>query len=129
MANKKRMKKSTYLIVWSLVFALILGATGIANGVALYWDSALSLYFGEVGGQQSAEGQTGDSIYFPSDYANSDARLEGDKNVAYRIASEGAVLLKNDNAALPMAGGKISLFGIDAKSGNLQRRWRPTASP
>ena len=121
MANKKRMKKSTYLIVWSLVFALILGATGIANGVALYWDSALSLYFGEVGGQQSAEGQTGDSIYFPSDYANSDARLEGDKNVAYRIASEGAVLLKNDNAALPMAGGKISLFGIDAKSSNLQK--------
>ena len=121
MANKKRMKKSTYLIVWLLVFALILGATGIANGVALYWDSALSLYFGEVGGQQSAEGQTGDSIYFPSDYANSDARLEGDKNVAYRIASEGAVLLKNDNAALPMAGGKISLFGIDAKSGNLQK--------
>lgn len=66
MANKKRMKKSTYLIVWSLVFALILGATGIANGVALYWDSALSLYFGEVGGQQSAEARPATASISPA---------------------------------------------------------------
>ena len=120
MAAKKRMKKSTYLIIWSLVFALILGATGAANGVALYWDSALSLFFGEIGGQQSAEGATGEGIYFASDYASSEERLAGNGEIVYRIAAEGAVLLKNENDTLPLAAGKISLFGIDSKTSGLQ---------
>ena len=40
MATKKGMKKSTYLILWSVIFALVLGAMGIANYEALKWDSA-----------------------------------------------------------------------------------------
>ena len=41
--------------------------------------------------------------------------------VANLIVAEGAVLLKNEKNALPMKGGKISLFGIDNKSGVLRR--------
>ena len=46
---KKGMKKSTYLIIWTLVIALLCSAVGVVNYEALYWDSALTLYFGEVG--------------------------------------------------------------------------------
>ena len=119
MATKKGMKKSTYLILWSVIFALVLGAMGIANYEALKWDSALTLYFGEVGGQQSAEGQEGDSIYFPSDFKSAEERLAHSRDIAARITGEGAVLLKN-NGALPMAAGKVSLFGIDNKTNGLK---------
>ncbi len=119
MSTKKGMKKSTYLILWSVIFALVLGAMGIANYEALKWDSALTLYFGEVGGQQSAEGQEGDSIYFPSDFKSAEERLAHSTDISARITGEGAVLLKNDGA-LPMAAGKVSLFGIDNKTNGLK---------
>ena len=40
-AAKKGMKKSTYLIIWTLVIALLCSAVGVVNYEALYWDSAL----------------------------------------------------------------------------------------
>ena len=119
MTAKKGMKKSTYLTLWSVIFALILGAVGIANYEALKWDSALTLYFGELGGQQSAEGMEGDNIYYPSDFKSAEERLAHSEDIARRIAAEGAVLLKNDGA-LPLAAGKVSLLGIDNKTNGLQ---------
>ena len=119
MSQKKGMSKAKYLTIWSLIFALILGAMGVANYEALKWDSALTLYFGEVGGQQSAEGQEGDSIYFPSDFKTPEERLAHSQDIAARITGEGAVLLKN-TGALPMAAGKVSLFGIDNKTNGLK---------
>ena len=120
MSTKKGMSKAKYLTLWSLIFALVLSAVGLANYEALKWDSALSLYFGEVGGQQTAEGQVGDSIYFPSDYKSAEERLAHSEDIANRITGEGAVLLRNENSALPMAAGKVSLFGIDNKTNGLK---------
>ena len=119
MSAKKGMSKGKYLTIWSLIFALVIGAVGLANYEALKWDSALTLYFGEVGGQQSAEGQEGDSIYYPSDYKTAEERLAHSLDISNRITGEGAVLLKN-NGALPMAAGKVSLFGIDNKTNGLK---------
>lgn len=34
---KKGMKKSTYLIIWTLVIALLCSAVGVVNYEALYW--------------------------------------------------------------------------------------------
>ena len=101
-AAKKGMKKSTYLIIWTLVIALLCSSVGVVNYEALYWDSALTLYFGEVGVKNVS------TVTFDTD----DHAL---------IVAEGAVLLKNEKNALPMKGGKISLFGIDNKSGVLQK--------
>ena len=104
-AEKKRMKKRTYLIIWTIVIVLLCSAVGIANYEALYWDSALSLYFGEVGVANVS------TVSFDT---------EDHAQVAELIVAEGTVLLKNENNALPMKAGKISLFGIDNKSGTLQ---------
>ena len=119
MSANKGMSKAKYLTIWSLIFALILGAVGLANYEALKWDSALSLYFGEVGGQQTVEGQEDDSTYFPSDFKSAEERLAHSKDISSRITGEGAVLLKN-NGALPLAAGKVSLFGIDNKTNGLK---------
>ena len=105
-AAKKGMKKSTYLIIWTLVIALLGSAVGVVNYEALYWDSALTLYFGEVGVKNVS------TVTFDTD---------DHAQVANLIVAEGAVLLKNEKNALPMKGGKISLFGIDNKSGVLQK--------
>ena len=105
-AAKKGMKKSTYLIIWTLVIALLCSAVGVVNYEALYWDSALTLYFGEVGVKNVS------TVTFDTD---------DHAQVANLIVAEGAVLLKNEENALPMRGGKISLFGIDNKSGVLQK--------
>ena len=40
-AAKKGMKKSTYLIIWTLVIALLCSAVGVVNYEALYWDCLL----------------------------------------------------------------------------------------
>ena len=105
-AAKKGMKKSTYLIIWTLVIALLCSAVGVVNYEALYWDSALTLYFGEVGVKNVS------TVTFDTD---------DHAQVANLIVAEGAVLLKNEKSALPMKGGKISLFGIDNKNGVLQK--------
>ena len=122
MEKKKGMKKSTYLIVWTIVFALILGIVGVGNGIALYWDSALTLFFGEVGGTQIDEGADGDSIYFKSDYASTEERTAAAGEISDRIAGEGAALLKNEGNTLPLASGaKVSIFGIAAKTSGIDR--------
>ena len=90
-AAKKGMKKSTYLIIWTLVIALLCSAVGVVNYEALYWDSALTLYFGEVGVKNVS------TVTFDTD---------DHAQVANLIVAEGAVLLKNEKNALPMKGGK-----------------------
>ena len=86
-AAKKGMKKSTYLIIWTLVIALLCSAVGVVNYEALYWDSALTLYFGEVGVKNVS------TVTFDTD---------DHAQVANLIVAEGAVLLKNEKNALPM---------------------------
>lgn len=119
MAAKKRMKKSTYLTLWSIIFVLILGAMGITNYEAHKWDSALTLFFGEVGGQKAADGLEGDSIYYVSDFKTEEERLAHSADISSRITAEGAVLMKN-NGALPLSAGKVSLLGIDNKTNGLR---------
>ena len=114
--KRKGMKKRTYLIVWTLIFALILGTVGAGNAIALYWDSALTIFFGELGGTQVSEGQTGSSIYYASDYTSSEERTAAAAAISDQIVAEGTVLLKNEENALPLsAGAKVSVFGIAAK--------------
>lgn len=90
-AAKKGMKKSTYLIIWTLVIALLCSAVGVVNYEALYWDSALTLYFGEVGVKNVS------TVTFDTD---------DHAQVANLIVAEGAVLLKNEENALPMKIGR-----------------------
>lgn len=120
MAKQKGMKKRTYLTAWSTVFALLLIFAVALNGVCLYWDSALTIFFGEVGAQSTEQAAGQGTAYYLSDYASAEERTAASAAISREIVAEGAVLMKNENSALPLASGaKVSLFGIAAKDGKL----------
>lgn len=52
-----------------------------------------------------------DTNYFTSDFASQEELVAYEQELCATVEAEGAALLKNDNAALPLAGGaKVSLF-------------------
>ena len=88
----------------ALTIASVVGNT-IANQYATTINVALDTSYSKVVGYDK------DAIYFASDFENEDARWDYEKELCAQVEAEGAALLKNDNAALPLAGGaKVSLF-------------------
>ena len=58
---------------------------------------------------------TADTEYFKSDFASDAEREAYEAELCAQVEAEGAALLKNENAALPLASGaKVSLFGHGA---------------
>ncbi|MBR3069375.1 MAG: glycoside hydrolase family 3 C-terminal domain-containing protein, partial [Lachnospiraceae bacterium] len=88
----------------ALTVASVVGNT-IANQYATTINVALETSYSKVVGFDE------NAIYFASDFENEDARWEYERELCAQVEAEGAALLKNDNAALPLAGGaKVSLF-------------------
>lgn len=86
------------LPIWISIAAIIIAAIVFANWYASTWDRALTGYFGIVGKKAV---QTSEEI----------TRLEAECTA--EVVSEGTVLLKNDNNALPLSkNNKVSVFGI-----------------
>lgn len=117
--NKKK-SGNRPIIIWAVVAVLIVALVATLNGVAVYWDVALTQFFGTVGGSTASSEGGGegseDLNYFTADYSVSDLQ-DKEHELNLQIAGEGAVLLKNDNAALPLAAGaKVSVFGSSATS-------------
>lgn len=60
---------------------------------------------------------TDDTTYFKSDYATKDEMLEAQKAYLIQCQTEGSVLLRNENNALPLAeNAAVTLFGYAAAS-------------
>ena len=58
---------------------------------------------------------TGDTEYFKKSFSSDEEREAYEAELCATVEAEGAALLKNDNAALPLASGaKVSLFGHGA---------------
>ena len=106
------MKKKPRVGLWrvmTILCAILLVASCVgnyfANQYATTLNVALNTSFSKV------QGYDKDAIYFASDFENEDARWEYERELCAQVEAEGAALLKNDNAALPLAGGsKVSLF-------------------
>ena len=103
------MKKATNL--WRGLLAITLSMTlflSVMTGVANSWRSAIDGIFGTA----STIVETGDK--YVSVYETSDQLVAAHKELGERMSEEGSVLLKNENAALPLAsdGLKVTLFGM-----------------
>ena len=91
-----------------------LGAAGALNVAANSYSSLLSHY---LGGRpttvvQSEGSESWDSTYYAAAYRGRNQAKEAATEVVAQIVEEGAVLLKNDNGALPLAAGTtVSLLG------------------
>ena len=103
--------KKTGLVIWCIIMALLLVLNVFITSYALSWDKVLTGYFGTVGG-----GTGSAATIETQQYTNLDDLRAAEKEAELLIVSEGAVLLKNDSAALPLAAGsKVSVFGQTAQ--------------
>lgn len=100
--NKKR------IIITSIVNILVIALIVVILVVAPIFDSILTSFFGMIGGTKA-----GGWAY--SEYENAEQLQQAREQVSYDIMAEGAVLLKNEDAALPLGeGASISVFGQHA---------------
>lgn len=110
-------RKKRFITFNSSLMVIVMILTILVNYIALYWDGALSQYFGVVG--SGIKGAFGDANqYYKSEYKNEEEVLKAQQELAKEIVGEGAVLLKNDGALPIKEKAKISLFGISSSGGS-----------
>ena len=107
---KKNKKKGTGTVLWSVlsgVSAVAFGAACVGSNLAYASEQAVNIALKTA--THKTKNQDESAVYFENDF-NSVEELEAhDKEVAEQLTGEGAVLLKNDNNALPLAAGsKVS---------------------
>ena len=99
-------------LLWSIltaVCAILLIAALIASYVAFGAAQAINIALHID--TYKVENKNEDAVYFECDFASVEALEAHDKEVAEQLTGEGAVLLRNDNNALPLKNGAaVSLF-------------------
>ena len=106
------MRKKPRVALWSVLTtlcAVLLAASFVANFFANQYATtlnvALNTSYSKVVNYDPA------ALYFTSDFPTEDERWEYERELCAVVEAEGAALLKNDNAALPLpASAKVSLF-------------------
>lgn len=107
MSNSK-IKYKKPLIITNALLAVLLVLIIVLNCVAVYFGTALELFFGTVGG-----GHTESSSY-TSAYQTTDELRSVQEAFARSVVGEGAVLLENRNNALPLAqGAAVTILGSE----------------
>lgn len=100
--------------VFASLLALIVGLTCIAESNAAIINMRLGITNYRI--VDTAQGEKKDSIYFKSEFTSLPEVIEAKNSLACEIASEGAVLLKNENGGLPLdiANEKVTLWGLNS---------------
>jgi beta-glucosidase len=103
--NKKLFAKMNAFYAILLVILLVL------NIAANYWGQALIQAFGYTNGMTGGNtAATEGNLYFASEYNETDLR-QAQHELAHEIGTEGAVLLTNQDNALPLASGaSVTVF-------------------
>lgn len=136
MAKKNRPKKSKALVVWAIVTVIVLLADCVGNYLVVGLPGSMNslldkpmaaigeaidfkLSAGELGGlmdtlfgsQRPIYSDKATSVYPTQKATNKAEAFANAQEVNLKLAEEGFVLLKNENAALPMnKGARISVF-------------------
>jgi beta-glucosidase len=104
----KNIKFKKPLIVTSVFAALFIALIVAINSVAFFYGTALELFFGTFGGQHTV------SDSYKSDYDNVVSLRGAQEAFARTVTDEGAVLLKNENTALPLPkGARVTVLGSE----------------
>ena len=104
-------KNKKHFIAMNAIYAIILVVVIVLNLVAGYWGEALIQVFGYTNGRTGGNvTAAGDNLYYVSAYTDEELRA-AQHDLAHRIASEGTVLLTNENNALPLdEGASVTVF-------------------
>lgn len=108
-------KKGNKIRVWLIVSVIVLVLAVVANCLSLYFNQIISIF---LGGDVAHKVDDGSGIvYFQKETASKDEATENARAVTQRISEEGTILLKNDNAALPLKdNASVSVFGKNSVS-------------
>ena len=99
--------------VMACFLALLIGGQSIAQANASFINGQLGLTNYKI--VDKAEGEATDSIYYKSEFGSLKELVAAKEALAEEIASEGAVLLKNEGAALPLnTADTVTLWGLNS---------------
>lgn len=93
------------------LLVIIIGASGVAE----QWKSTIDSRLGTVSSRvETEEVESVEDLYsYQSDYADTTELVNAHKDLAERLQEEGSVLLKNNNAVLPLQqGSAVTLLGM-----------------
>lgn len=109
-AKRKMIGPWGVLSVVTAPLAVILTAATIVTSM---FDNTIALFTG--GTFWELENEDPNAQYFTAEFKTDEERIAAGAAVAYQMEAEGAALLMNENAALPLADGdKVSLFSISS---------------
>ena len=111
--EKKQKNPSTKWIVTSVISLVLVIAMVVANILTISYEQVINIALGtETTKVQADPNDTSDTEYFKSAYASIDEVKAAGMDIAEELTEEGAVLLKNAGAVLPIASNaKVSVFG------------------
>lgn len=105
---KKKIQYKKPLIVTNALLAVLLAVVVALNCVAVFYGTALELFFGTVGAEHTS------SENYTSDYDSESALRSAQEEFARTVVGEGSVLMKNVNNALPLAAGSaVTVLGSE----------------
>ena len=93
------------------IFVIIFGLTAVGSDIALANAGAITAFLGQSTQQIINDGSSEAIIKNFSDYSSIKELQAHANSITSQVTEEGAVLLKNDNNALPLSGGaKVNLY-------------------
>lgn len=113
-ARKKAWKKARRRVALpAKILCVLFPVMFVGTGIALYFFNWFPMTFDLVTASSRTRVNCADESaqYYTSDFSSDDERVEYGKVLSEKVEAEGATLLKNDDAALPLAkGAKVTLF-------------------
>ncbi len=114
--NMKKEKKKHGIVKWivtSVISVVLIIAMIVANIMTIAYEGVINLALGTETTKVEADADdTTDTNYYPSAYSSTDEVKAAGMEIAEQLTEEGAVLLKNEDEALPISNtAKVSLFG------------------
>ena len=111
---KQKQQRKPLLAPWFAFVAVLMAALTVGNGIAIYYDNALRQVFGEISTSDGNAAEAGET-YYSSIYTSKTEEQQAARDIVESIVQEGTVLLKNENAVLPLSNdekaNKVSIFG------------------
>lgn len=124
MSNKAK-KKGTGVTLWSILtvlFTVVFAAACVGSNLAFASEQAVNIALKTA--THKTIGKDPDTVYFSSDFDSVEELEAYDQMIAEQLTGEGAVLLKNDNGALPLAPGQQGIRPEPLQRGHRHLRYR-----
>lgn len=107
--------RKTLSKVFAVVFIFLFVFSTVATQALHTYDVHVNQFLG-IQTSYTEGGEPGE-VFFPTEYANSEEEFQAKSALVREIVAEGAVLLKNENAALPVASGNVAVYFPDITPG------------